>query len=559
MEAGSASHTIVLIYVVIVCFPTWRSTVDTTAVIFPTAAVLGEIGLPAPVRELASRHWDVVIVGAGHNGLACAAYLARAGKRVLVLESRTRVGGACTIEETFPGVRMSPCAYLAGLLHPLVVSELGLPERGFQWTPAVNGLFVPFHDGSSIQLWDDDDRCEAEIRNLAPGDIEGWRAMTDVLRRLRNALRPAGDGDLWIGEPPTREQIEERLGADEQARHVLFDWSMAEFVENYLRDERLQTAYLGQGVIGTNASPFDAGTASIRFHHASGRLGGMPGMWGYVKGGMGMVSFYFCDAAREAGAVVASGVPIVQIAPAEGVTLEGGEFIAAPVVVSNADPRQTLHLLGAAVDPAWLKRVEQIPMEGCTVKLNVLLRELPNFTARPGTDQPHHYGQINTPLTKAEWIAAFAAARRGELPEYLWCELYFQSVHDPTITTAGQHTMSVFAQYVPYKFARGTWDERREEVRQLALNSLARFCSNIHSSIVNTQVLGPPDIERKVGLTGGHIFQGECLPPYMWSNRLPVRTPMPGVYLCGACTHPGGSVIGINGRNAAMAVLSDTS
>jgi phytoene dehydrogenase-like protein len=285
----------------------------------------------------------------------------------------------------------------------------------------------------------------------------------------------------------------------------------------------------------------------------------MPGMWGYVKGGMGMISFYFCDAAREAGAVVASGVPVAQIVPAEGVILEGGELIAAPVVISNADPRQTLRLLGSAVDSAWRERVEQIPMEGCTVKLNVLLRELPIFTARPGTDQPHHYGQINTPLTKAEWKAAFAAARRGELPQHLWCELYFQSVHDPTaVTIAGQHTMSVFAQYVPYKFARGTWDERREEVRQLALKSLSRFSSNMNTAIISTQVLGPPDIERKVGLTGGHIFQGECLPPYMWSSRLSVRTPMPGVYLCGACTHPGGSVIGINGRNAAMAVLSDT-
>jgi phytoene dehydrogenase-like protein len=544
-------------YVAILCFSTWRSTVDTTGVISPTAAVLGEIGLPIPIRELASRRWDVVVVGAGHNGLACAAYLARAHKRVLLLESRTRVGGACTIEEPFPGVRMSPCAYLAGLLHPLVVSELNLPERGFEWTPAVNGLFVPFHDGSSIQLWDSNERCEAEIRNFAPVDVDGWRAMNGVLRRLRDALRPEGDGDLWIGEPPTQEQIEARLGKDEQARHVLFDWSMADFVEYYLRDERLQIAYLGQGVIGTNASPFDAGTASIRFHHSSGRLGGMPGMWGYVQGGMGMISFYFCDAARDAGAVVATEVPVARILPGEGVILEGGEFIAAPVVVSNADPWQTLRLLGPSADPTWRKRVEHIPMEGCTVKLNVLLRELPNFTARPGTDQPHHYGQINTPLTKEEWRAAFAAARAGELPQHLWCELYFQSVHDPTVTSPGQHTMSVFAQYVPYKFARRTWDERREEVRQLALNSLGRFCSNIESAVINTQVLGPPDIERKVGLTGGHIFQGECLPPYMWSKRLSARTPMPGVYLCGACTHPGGSVIGINGRNAAMAVLSD--
>jgi phytoene dehydrogenase-like protein len=523
----------------------------------PTAALLGEIGLPMPVRDLSARAWDTIVVGAGHNGLACAAYLARAGQRVLVLEARSRVGGACTIEEPFPGVRMSPCAYLAGLLHPLVIQELDLPRRGFDWTPAVNGLFVPFLDGSSIQLWDDDNLCESEVRRLAPGDVEGWRAMNDVLRRLRDALRPPGKADLWIGDAPTREQIEERLGRDEEARALLFEWSMAEFVERYLRDQRLQSAYLGQGVIGTNASPFDPGTASIRFHHASGRLGGIPGMWGYVRGGVGMVSFYLCDAAREAGAVIASGVPVAQIVPGEGVVLDSGERIHARTVVSNADPCVTLRLLGPAADSGWRAQVERVPIEGCTVKLNVLLRELPNFTARPGTHEAHHCGQINAPLSHDEWREGFAAARRGELPQQLWCELYFQSVHDGSVAPPGQYTMSVFAQYVPYRFAQGNWDQRRDEVRHLALRSLARFCSNLDTAVIDAQVLGPPDIEEKVGLTGGHIFQGECLPAYMWADRLSARTPMTGLYLCGACTHPGGSVIAINGRNAAMAILKD--
>ena len=536
-----------------------------------TAAVLGKVGLPAPVRELAARAWDVIVVGAGHNGLACATYLARAGQRVLVLESRERVGGACTIEEPFPethpGVKMSPCAYLAGLLHPLVVEELGLPARGFHWTPAVNGLFVPFLDGNSIQLWDDDAQCEAEVRRFAPRDVEGWKAMNATLGRLREKLRPAGRdeksrGDAWIGEAPSPEEIEERLAGDEEARQLLYEWSMAEFVEHYLQEERLQIAYLGQGVIGTNASPFDKGTASIRFHHASGRLGGMPGMWGYVQGGMGMVSFYFCDAAREAGAVVAAGARVAQILPGEGVALESGERIAAKVVVSNADPRVTMRLLGGAADAQWKARVEEVPITGCTVKLNVLLRELPNFVTRPGTNEPHglaphHLGQINAPLTKEEWKAGFAAAQRGGLAEALWCELYFQSVHDRSVAPEGLHTMSVFAQYVPYRFTHGDWDSRREEVRRLALGSVGRFCSNIEKAVVEAQVLGPPDIEEKVGLTGGHIFQGECLPAYMWSKRLTSRTPMAGVYLCGACTHPGGSVIGVNGRNAAMAVLKD--
>jgi phytoene dehydrogenase-like protein len=532
-----------------------------------TAAVLGIVGLPEPLKEIAARRWDAIVVGAGHNGLACATYLARAGQRVLVLEARERIGGACTVEEPFPGVRMSPCAYLAGLLHPLVIKELGLPGRGFDWTPAVNGLFVPFLDGSSIQLWDDDAQCEEEVRRFSPRDVEGWRAMNDVIRRLRDALRPAsgipgddpheGRRDLWIGDAPTQERLEELLEDDAEARGLLFDWSMAEFVERYLIDERMQSAYLGQGVIGTNASPFDAGTASIRFHHSSGRLGDMPGMWGYVKGGMGMVSFYFCDAAREAGAIVAAGVNVARILPGEGVLLEGGERITAQVVVSNADPIRTLRMLDADADPAWAAKVHSVPIEGCTVKLNVLLRELPNFSARPGTQQPHHYGQINAPLTKEEWRASYAAARSGSLPEQLWCELYFQSVHDATVAPAGLHTMSVFAQYVPYKFASGSWDEHRIDAKALALCSIGRFCSNLPDAVVDAQVLGPPDIEQKVGLTGGHIFQGECLPAYMWSKRLTARTPMKGVYLCGACTHPGGSVIGINGRNAAMAVLRD--
>ena len=285
----------------------------------------GRLTPPASVRDLLRGSWDAIIVGAGHNGLTCAAYLARAGKRVLVLEARKRVGGACTLDEVWPGYRISPCAYLVGLLHPRVIDELGMVDYGFKWSPARAGMFVPFDDGASVQLWDDDLLCEQEIGALAPADLKGWQAFCDVKRRLRDALRPAGDGDLWVGRAPTRAELERRLVGDRDARELLFDWSMVEYVERFLQDERLQSAYLGQGVIGTFASPHDPGTASINFHHQSGRLGGMPGMWAYVEGGMGMVSFILCDIARDLGATVLTGVPAARIIPGIGVELEGGE------------------------------------------------------------------------------------------------------------------------------------------------------------------------------------------------------------------------------------------
>lgn len=517
---------------------------------------MGKIGLPAPVKELAAHQWDVIVVGAGHNGLTCAAYLARAGKKVLVLEARERVGGACTLEEPWSGYRLSPCAYVVGLLHPLVIRELDFYKHGFGWTPVMGGQFVPFDDDTSVLLWEDAERCEQEIRRFAPRDVNGWRAMSDVIRRAADKIRPDDERDMWIGRAPTREQMQARLQGDDEACKMLFEWSMFEMASHYLSDERLISAYLGQGVIGTNASPYEPGTASVWFHHSSGRMDhNMLSVWGYVKGGMGMVSFILCDIAREAGATVAAGVPVARILPGEGVELASGERIHAPIIVSNADPRAALRLLGDAADPDWKKRVESVPIKGCTVKVNAALHELPNFKARPGTTGDHFLAMINTTLGLDEWKTYCDVAKNGAMPPRVWTEIYIQTAYDPTVAPDGKHAMSVFAQYVPNSFAEGDWNTNRAHVGKVVIDSIGRYVSNFPAAVTALDVLGPPDIEARVGLTGGHIFQGEILPQYMWSNRLSPRTPMPGVFLCGAATHPGGSVIAMNGRNAAMEIL----
>jgi len=319
-----------------------------------------------------------------------------------------------------------------------------------------------------------------------------------------------------------------------------------------VRDERLRVALHGQGIIGTFAGPRDPGTAWIHAMHSLGLIGG----WSYVEGGMGRISFCLADAARDAGAVVATGVPVAAIVPDEGVRLEGGEMVRAAAVLSNADPVRTLGLCDGDVPDAFRSRVDAWRCESPVVKVNCALSRLPTFTA--AADRPEHVYRAQVEIARGidDTQSAYDACRRGD-PAPEWCEVYFQTAYDPSVAPPGAETMSVFAQYAPYSLADGTWDTRRDEIGDRVLEAIAHFAPDVADCVVEREVLGPPDVEARVGLTGGHIFQGECLPDQMWDRRFASRTPVAGLYLCGAATHPGGSVIGVNGRNAALAVLVD--
>lgn len=523
------------------------------------AAQLGEVGLPAPVSELAAKRWDAVVVGGGHNGLTAAAYLARAGKSVLVLERRERLGGACTLERPFadPGYLVSPCAYVVGLLDETVITELDLGRHGYEAVPADPNLWCPLPDGTSVASFLERDRTVKHLRanGFSEGDVKGLVAYEDLFERARHLLRHGPLGDSWRGPSPTRAAIEEALG-DPELVSLVFEDSIAEVIERYMDDERLHHALWGQGVIGVWGGPRTPGTASVKLMHHQGDLLGMGSVWGYVKGGMGRISFAIAEAAAEAGAVLAAGVPVSRILPGEGVELESGEHIEAPVVVCNADPKRLLGMLGDdAVPHDFRERLITWDVRSPVMKVNTALSRLPAFEVE-AVGFAHDQAMITITPGMDAGQEAFEACERGE-PRIGFCELYFQTAYDDTAAPAGKHTMSVFCQYAPYELAEGSWDSRREEIGRLVIDAIAAYAPDVGDCVEHMDVLGPPDIEERIGLTGGSIFQGGTLPGQMWDRRLEPRTPVPGIYLCGAATHPAGSVIALNGRNAAETVLAD--
>ncbi|HEX2467504.1 MAG TPA: NAD(P)/FAD-dependent oxidoreductase [Solirubrobacterales bacterium] len=517
-----------------------------------------EVGLPEPVSALAARDWDAVVVGGGHNGLSAAAYLAREGQSVLVLERRERLGGACTLERPFgDGYEISPCAYVVGLLDPGVVAELELERRGVKIRVADPELYIPFEDGTAFVQWLDEERTDAALREMgAPeSDVQGLRSYNALFNRIRVLLRE-GERDAWVGECPTRAELEEMLGSDPYLIDVVFEASIADVLDEYFTDQRIKDALYIQGLIAAYGGPRQPGTALIHLMHHMSSIVDHPGSWGYVAGGMGAISLALADAAREAGAMIAAGVPAARIEPGAGVALEDGTRIRARSVLCNADPKVALRLLeGEGIPDEFSSRLREWKVRSPVLKFNAALSELPRWTAAGGETWPC-LGTVDVTDGLEAAQQAFEACERGEL-KIAYAEIYSQTAADPSPAPEGKHLLSAFCQYAPAEPPNGDWEAALDDGARQVIEMIERFAPGFEASIEHHEVLGPPEVEAKIGLTGGNIFQGECTPDQMWEHRLSSRTPIEGFYFCGASTHPGGGVMALNGRNAAMACLDD--
>ena len=507
--------------------------------------------------------YDAIVIGAGHNGLISACYLARAGFKVVVVERSDRIGGACVTEELFPGFRISTASYSLSLLLPSIVHELGLDLDVRIKDPE---LFAPFPDGGGLVIWRDAAKRREEIAKISKKDADAYPRFVELFEEASRYLRPL------LTYPATRKQARRsfRRSEIEGLFKKTVDTSIAEVCEEYFESGLMRGLMASQGIIGTAAGPRTPGTSYIYLHHAFGEAAGEAGAWGFVRGGMGAITQQLAAILQAAGGEIRLDSEVTSVKldvkrKAAGVVLGSGEEIDAPVVLSNADPKRTLTLLKDSLLPIeFTQDIDLMPSKGTVVKVNCALSGLPKFTGMGEADAPgpEHLGTITISPSIDYLEDACRAADEGRPAEKMFCEAWIQTASEPDLAPAGKHTLSVFAQYAPYDLAEGSWDARRDEIGDLVLDTLEQYAPGLTDLVEDRLVLGPPDLEQRFGLTGGNIFHGELLPDWLFEKR-PAntwhrhRTPLPGFYMCGSGTHPGGGVCGAPGRNAARAVVED--
>jgi phytoene dehydrogenase-like protein len=523
--------------------------------------------------------FDVIVIGGGHNGLVNAAYLARAGRKVLVVERRHVLGGAAVTEEIFPGFKYSVASYVVSLLRPEIIRELDLPRHGLEILP-LDGTFTPMPNGDHLWRVNDHAKTRREIARHSKLDAEAYdeygRAMVEMGRFVKpilsmtppdpTSLDPRGLMNLLsIGRRFRSLAYEDRYNQVQ-----LMTMSAVDFLDQWFETGVLKATMSASGIIGTFLGVRSPGTAYVLLHHYMGEIDGAFRSWGLARGGTGAISNAIADAAREAGVEIRTETAVSKIIvkdnAAGGVVLANGDYITADIVSSSVDPNLTLlqmvgaeHLPGALVDD-----VKRYKYRGSSGKVNLALDALPNFTAMPG-EGPHLRGAISISPSVEYMERAYDEAKYGRYSRRPYIDMVIPSLTDPSVAPPGKHVMSCFVQYAPYHLKEGgTWDDHREAFGDTVIDTIAQHAPNIKDVILHRQVLTPLDIERTFGLTEGNIFQGELTLEQLFFLRpapgwAQYRMPVKGLYMCGSATHPGGGIMGAPGRNAAMRILKDRS
>lgn len=533
--------------------------------------------------------YDCIVIGGGHNGLVTAAYLAKAGKSVCVLERRHVLGGCAVTEQLWPGFRVSTAAYVISLFLPQIMRELRLKEYGLKILPRNPSSFTPLLDGRSLLLGPDMAACQREIAKFSPRDAERYPDYNGLLERVAQQLEPvlnqaAPDplplpGD-WRKIGVTKRfrdgakmlelyKAVSQLGADLPQAVELLTGAARPLLERWFETDVLRATLATDAIIGAFASISAPGTAYVLLHHVMGEAGGARGVWGYVQGGMGGLADALEHACHDLHVDIVREAAVQSILTrdgrATGVTLQGGGIIEAPVVASSVDAHLTFErfLDPQVLPPEFRQAVAAIDYASASAKINLALSEPPQFTCAPTTGiAPHHHGTMHISPTLDFIERAYDDAKYGRPSLEPVLEMTMPSSVDSTLAPPGQHVMSMFVQYAPYRLAEGNWDDIKESFADRCIEMVARYAPNVPGAILHRQILSPLDLERTFGLTGGNIMQGAmnfnqlfCMRPVAgWADH---RTPVGGLYLCGAASHPGGGVMGACGRNAATEILRD--
>ncbi len=535
-------------------------------------------------------NYDSIIIGGGHNGLICAAYLARAGKKVLVLERRSRVGGACVTEELWPGYRVSTAAYVVSLLLPEIERDLKLKKHGYEVLSRSPSSFTPFEDGRSLTLGADPAANQSEISKFSRRDAEAWPHYESLLTAIAEKLEPvlaSTPPDLLPLPASWRRRTLRKKATDARRAYELFrsfealgeqipeaiellTGAARPILDRWFESDELKGTLATDAIIGSFQSVSAPGSAYVLLHHVMGAAGGARGVWGYVRGGKGQLSEAIASAARESGVEIRTEAAVEEILvdneEIRGVRLEDGSQFESRSVASGIDAYQTFCRLlpDSAVPASYRRAVERIDYSSASMKINLALNQLPNFQCQPGGEQPgpQHRGTIHINARMQDLEQAWFDAQQGQPSARPIVEMTIPSAVDSSLAPRGHYVASLFVQYAPYQLANGSWEDSRETFADQCIAEISRFAPNMESAIEHRQILTPVDLERVFGLTGGNIFQGAMSLHQLFSMR-PVpgwsdyRTPVRGLYLCGSAAHPGGGVMGACGRNAAQAMIQD--